>query len=105
MVAGFMALLNVAVTTGLLGQTRVEASGGVTKVTAGEVRGSLGLPAVFLSGSPHPGRRTANMNARNAAIQSLLPFNLRIRFSSSSSPGDPAFNASMNRRSDTPLPL
>jgi hypothetical protein len=44
MVAGFIALLKVAVTTAVLGQTRVEASGGVTKVTLGGVRGSPGFP-------------------------------------------------------------
>src|SRR5437868_709091 len=104
MVAGFIALLKVAVTTGVLGQTRVEASGGVTNVTVGGVSGSPGFPAP-LSGSPHPARRTANRNAKSAEIQILLKFNLRIRFSSSSLPTDKAFNASMNRRTDTPIPL
>src|SRR6476469_1722817 len=81
MVAGFIALLKVAVTTGVLGQTRVEASGGVTNVTVGEVKGSAGAPAGFSSGSPQPVKRAASMNGRNAEIQSLLTFNLRIRFS------------------------
>src|SRR5689334_8946498 len=97
MVAGFIALLKVAVITAVLGQTRVEASGGVTVIMVGGVRGSPGFPAPP-SGSPHPARTTASMNAKNAAIQTLRTFNLHIRFSSSSLPSDKAFHASMNRR-------
>jgi hypothetical protein len=79
-VAGFIALLNVAVITAMLGQTRVEPFGGVTEVTVGGVRG---LPVPFAaSGSPHPANATAK---RNAGIQILLTFNVRISFSSSRS--------------------
>jgi hypothetical protein len=83
-IAGFIALLKVAVITAVLGQTRVEASGGVTEVTTGGVRGSPGLevpapaPAV-LSASLHPTITTAE---RNAAIQIFLTSNVRISFSS-----------------------
>jgi len=41
MVAGFMALLNDALTIAVLGQFKVEAFGGVTEVTVG---GTSGLP-------------------------------------------------------------
>jgi hypothetical protein len=37
-VAGFIALLNVALITAMLGQTRVEPSGGVTEGTVGGIR-------------------------------------------------------------------
>jgi hypothetical protein len=47
-VAGFMLLLKVALTTAVFGQTRVEPSGGVRKVTVGGVNGSLGTPAFGL---------------------------------------------------------
>jgi hypothetical protein len=82
-VAGFIALLNVAVITTGVGQTRVEPAAGVTEVTVGGVSGSPGFPAfAFLSESPHPATRAA---ARNAEIQMLLTFNLLISFSSSPS--------------------
>jgi hypothetical protein len=82
-VAGFMALLNVAVMTAVFGQTSVEPSGGVTEVTVGAVKGEPGLPTpAFLSGSPHPATRAANRNAGNKI---LLIFKLRISFSSSPS--------------------
>jgi len=93
MVAGFMALLNTAViSTGLaLGQTPTLPSGGVTKITVGGVRGAPGFDALeFLSGSPHPAKTTAN---RNAGIQILLTFNVRISFSSS--PSWKAFSTSI----------
>jgi hypothetical protein len=80
-VPGFIALLNVAVITATLGQTRVEPFGGVTEVTVGGVRGLPALPG-FLSGSPHPATKAAS---RNAEIQILLTMNLRISFSSSRS--------------------
>ena len=86
-VAGFIALLNVALITAMLGQTRVKPAVGVTEATVGVVRGLPGPPAV--SGSPHPATRAAN---RNAGIQILLTFSLRISFSSS--PSDKAFHAS-----------
>jgi hypothetical protein len=76
-VAGFIALLNVAVIMGaLLGQTRVPF--GVTESTVGAAVGEVAPPPT--SGSPHPAIATAN---RNAGIQILLTFNLRISFSSS----------------------
>jgi hypothetical protein len=89
-VAGFIALLNVAVITAVLGQTRVEPSGGVTDVTAGGVKGSPGfevVPAV-LSLSLHP---AINPAERNAAIHIFRTFNLRISFSSSPVTGVPPF--------------
>jgi len=86
-VAGFIALLNVAVTTGVLGQTTVEPTGGVTEVTVGGVKGEV-APPVLLSESPHPATRTAS---RNAEIHTLLTINLRISFSSS--PSYKAFRA------------
>jgi hypothetical protein len=95
-VAGFIALLNVAVITAVLGQTRVEPSGGVTDVTAGGVKGSPGfevvpevVPAV-LSLSLHP---AINPAERNAAIHIFRTFNLRISFSSS--PSRKAFHAAI----------
>jgi len=73
-------LLNVAVITAWMGQTRVEPAAGVTDVTVGGVSGSRGFPAfAFLSESLHPATRAAT---RNAEIQMLLTFNLRISFSS-----------------------
>jgi hypothetical protein len=88
MVARFIALLNVAVITAVLGQTRVEASGGVTDVTVGGVDGSpgfVGVPAVFVL-ALHPARTAAE---RNAAIQRFRTFNVSISFSSSPSHGVP----------------
>jgi hypothetical protein len=83
MVAGFIALLKVAVITAVLGQTRVEPFKGVTAVTVGGVRGSPGFPKfAFLSESPHPTPLTA---IRTIGIQILLTANLRITFSSSPS--------------------
>jgi len=79
-VAGFIALLNVAV-TGVVRQAPVEPSGGVTEVTVGGVKGEV-APPVLLSESLHPAIATAS---RNAGIQILLTFNLRISFSSSPS--------------------
>jgi len=78
MVAGFMALLNVAETTAPW-QIPVEAPAGITETTVGGVKGEVG-PPVLLSGSPHPAITTAK---RNAGIQILLTFNLRVSFSSS----------------------
>jgi hypothetical protein len=82
MVAGFIALLNVAVMTAVLGQTRVEASGGVTVVTAGGVSGLPGFPAfpafAFLSESPQPATRAAS---RNGKIHVLITVTLYISFS------------------------
>ena len=77
-VKGFIALLNVAVITGVLGQTTAEPVGGVTEVTAGGVKGEV-APPVLVSESPQPTIKTTN---RNAGIQILLTFNLRISFSS-----------------------
>jgi hypothetical protein len=78
-VAGFIALLNVAVMSTVLGHTKSEASGGVTEVTAGGVRGSVGLPApTFLSASPHPAIARID---KIAEIQILLAFDVCIRFS------------------------
>jgi hypothetical protein len=79
-VLGFIALVNVAVITTVLGQRTAEPSSGVTEVTVGGVRGSLGPLA--LSVSPHP---TSAAAKKNAGIQILLTFNVRISFSSSPS--------------------
>jgi hypothetical protein len=50
MVAGFIALLNVALTMAVLGHTGTLLFGGVMKVTVGTVNGSAGLPEfAFLS--------------------------------------------------------
>ena len=75
MVAGFIALLKVAVTTAGLGQTRVEASGGVTEVTVGGVNGSSGFPALV---PQHPVRTTTSVNAKNAEIRAETDFNKAI---------------------------
>jgi hypothetical protein len=80
-VAGFIALLNVAVITVVLEEARVKPFGGVTEVTLGGVSGSLGFPAfAFLSKSPHPATRATNMNATNDIFPVL---NLRISISCS----------------------
>ena len=79
-VAGFMALLNVALTMAVVEQTLGEASSGVTEVTAGGVNGSPGLPAAAFFSSPHPVIATAN---RNAEIATFVIFDMRINFSSS----------------------
>jgi hypothetical protein len=81
-VAGFMGLLNAALIMAVLGQTSVEPSGGVSEVTVGAVRGAPGFPApAFLSESPQPAMKTAN---RNAGIQILPSFNVRMSVSWSS---------------------
>ena len=85
--AGFIALLNVAVITVELGEARVKPSGGVTEVTVGGVSGSPGFPAfAFLSKSAHPATKVTNMNAANDIFPVL---NLHISFSCSA--GDKAF--------------
>ena len=82
-VAGFMALLKVAVIRTVLGQTSVDASGGVTEVTVGGVKGSVGLPVpAFLSGSL---QLPITMSNKNSGIQILPTFNLDISFSPSES--------------------
>jgi hypothetical protein len=64
MVAGFIALLNVALTVALLGQIATFPSAGVVSVTVGGDSGSPGFPALaFLSESPHP---TVKLNSRIA---------------------------------------
>src|SRR3984893_679633 len=79
-VAGFIALLNVAVMTAVVGQMRVEAFGGVSLVTVGGVVGAPAFAAPeFLSMSPHPATRTASSNAK---IQILPIIKLRISCSS-----------------------
>ena len=78
-VAGFMALVKVALMTRGLPQVKVEPLRGFTEVTAGGVRGLPGFPT-FGSESPQPASRPAN---RNAGIQTLVNLNLRISFSPS----------------------
>jgi hypothetical protein len=77
-VAGFMALLNVAVTTAPW-QTPVAPPNGITETTVGGVREGGG-PPLPESGSPHPAIPTAN---RNAVTHTWLIFSMRICFSSS----------------------
>jgi hypothetical protein len=92
-VAGFMALLNVAVMTAVLGQT-VEASGGVTDVTAGGVKGAPGFVDVaVLSLSLQPTRTTTE---RNAAMQRFRTCDLYIRLSSLLDTGVPHFTDAGN---------
>jgi hypothetical protein len=79
MVAGFMALVKVALMTTGLPQVKVEPLRGFTEVTAGGVRGLPGFPT-FGSESPQPVSKPAN---RNAGIQTLVNFSLRISFSPS----------------------
>ena len=79
-VAGFMALLKVAVTTAPW-QTAVAAPAGTTETTVGGVTEEVG-PPVLLSGSPHPTNATAS---KNDGIQILPTVNLCISFSSSPS--------------------
>ena len=79
-VAGFIALVKVALITTGLPHVKVEPVSGFTEVTAG---GVVGLPGLFApelaSGSLQPASRPAN---RNAGIQSLVNLELRISFSS-----------------------
>jgi hypothetical protein len=80
-VDGFIALLNVAVTTAVLGHTSVEPAGGVTDVTVGGATGLVGgSEATFLSGSPHP---AAKMSNKSAAKQMLWILCVRMQTSSS----------------------
>jgi hypothetical protein len=62
-VAGFIALVNIAVTT-VLGQSPEDPLAGSTDAvtTVGGIK--LGFVALFLSGSPHPAITMANRNAR-----------------------------------------
>jgi hypothetical protein len=76
-VEGFIALLKVAVTTAPW-QMPVAAPAGTTETTVGGVVGEVGPPAV-LSGSPQPANAAVK---RNAGIQILPTFDLRISFSS-----------------------
>ena len=63
-VAGFIALLNVALIMAVLGHTGTPLFGGVTKITVGGVNGSPGFPALaFLSKFPHP---TPKLSSRSA---------------------------------------
>jgi H+/gluconate symporter-like permease len=52
MVAGFIALLNVALIMAVVEQRPVLPFAGVTRITVGGVVG--GVAIAFLSGSPHP---------------------------------------------------
>jgi len=79
MVAGFMALVKDALITTGLPHVNTEPFRGFGEITAGGVRGSPGFPA-RVSASPQPASRPA---IRNAGIQTLLDFDLRISFSPS----------------------
>ena len=65
MVAGFIALLNVALIMATLGQTPTSAFAGVTRVTVGGVK--FEFPP-FLSGSLQP---VVAINRRNTANKAL----------------------------------
>ena len=93
MVAGFIGLLNVAEIR-VLGHGP-EAPAGRTEITVGGVNWSPGFDAFgFLSASPpHPATKTAS---KNAEIQILLTFNLRISFPSSA--GDTASETTNHNR-------
>src|SRR5436305_8594667 len=69
MVAGFIALLNVALIMAVLGQTPTLPFSGVTEVTVGGVPGEPAAAAFCLSGSLHP---MAKMRSRNAVNRILL---------------------------------
>ena len=79
-VAGFIALLKEASIASGVPQVRMEPARGFTEVTVGGVRGAPGFAASGFELVPqHPATTRAN---RNAGIQVLLTFNLRISFSS-----------------------
>ena len=77
-VAAFIGLLNVAVITAVLGQDTMVTSGGVTAVTVGGVKGSLGFPefGLFSVSSHPPAVTTANSKA---GIHTWYALYLRIR--------------------------
>jgi hypothetical protein len=73
MVAGFIALLKVALIMALLGQTPTVAFGGVTRFTVGAVCGAAGLPAFgLLLGLQHPAAKPSNMSSAANKILWLL---------------------------------
>jgi hypothetical protein len=94
-VPGFIALLNVAVTTAPW-HTPVTPPAGTTEITVGGVSEGGG-PPLLVSGSPHPVIPTAK---RNAVIQILAIFNLRISFSSS--PSNRTFDTASRSRENKP---
>jgi hypothetical protein len=67
MVAGFIALLNVALMMAVVEQRPVLPFAGVTRITVGGVVG--GVASAFLSGSPHPARK---LRKRSTMIQIIL---------------------------------
>ena len=78
-VAGFIGLLNVALTMAVVEHTG-EVASGVTEVTVGKANGSVGFPAAAFFSSPQPVIATAN---RNAEIVIFVIFDMCINFSSS----------------------
>jgi hypothetical protein len=85
-VAGFIALLNVAVTSAVFGQKRVEPAGGVTAVTVGAVWGAAGSAAFgFRLGLQHPVAKPTNRSARNKILW-LLCIRMPALFFSAQSP-------------------
>ena len=78
MVAGFIALLKVALIMAVLGHTPALPFGGVTRITVGGVVGGVASP--FLSGSLHP---MAKLTNRSAVNQILFLLCVRMRASSS----------------------
>jgi len=68
MVAGFIALLNVALIMAVLGQTPTLPFTGVTDVTVGGVPGEPAADAFCLSGSPHPIVKIRSRNAVNKIL-------------------------------------
>src|SRR5476649_69427 len=65
MVAGFIALLKVALIMAELGHTPAVALGGVTRITVG---GVVGPTTPFLSGSPHPATKLSSRSAVNQIL-------------------------------------
>ena len=68
MVAGFIGLLKVALTTAVFGQTPTLPLGGVTTVTVGALVGEEG-PTAALSGSLHPASEPSSRSAMKQIVR------------------------------------
>ena len=66
MLAGFIALLNVALVIAVVEQSPVLPFAGVTRVTVGEVVEAVAI--AFLSGSPHPVMVLSSRSAVNQIV-------------------------------------
>jgi hypothetical protein len=69
MVAGFIGLLKVALTTAVFGQTPTLPFGGVTTVTVGGLVGEEGVMTAPLSGSLHPASEPSSRSARKQIVR------------------------------------